>query len=130
MKFKIIRRNLREEAQQLLERFSRGFGKAERAEGDPQPLSSRILPSGAERGRLSDITGTTNRSVKSYTPADIASVEHRERPDGSGDIVIQTNSLLRTNNSVSQFKLALLGIPNVKQVAQQVLALHAQRSAG
>ena len=80
--------------------------------------------------RVLVITGTNNRSVKSYTPADIASVEHRERPDGSGDIVIQTNSLLRTNNSVSQFKLALLGIPNVKQVAQQVLALHAQRSAG
>lgn len=79
--------------------------------------------------RVMVITGTTSRSVKSYTPADITSVEHRERPDGSGDIVIQTNAIMRTNNSVSQFKLALLGVPNVKQVAQQVLALHAQRPA-
>ena len=78
--------------------------------------------------RIMVITGTNSRSVKSYTPADIASVEHRERPDGSGDIVIQTNNLIRSNNSVSQFKVALLGIPNVKQVAQQVLALHSQRS--
>jgi hypothetical protein len=75
------------------------------------------------------ITGTTNRSVKSYTPADIVSVEHRERPDGSGDIVILTTGTTRTNNSVSQIKVALLGVPNVKQVAQQVLALHAQRPA-
>ena len=79
--------------------------------------------------RVIVITGGNSRSVKSYTPADIASVEHRERPDGSGDIVIQTNSLVRNNNTVSQFKVALLGVPNVKQVAQQVLALHAQRSA-
>lgn len=79
--------------------------------------------------RIMVITGGNSRSVKSYTPADIASVEHRERPDGSGDIVIQTNSLIRNNNTVSQFKVALLGVPNVKQVAQQVLALHSQRSA-
>jgi hypothetical protein len=76
------------------------------------------------------ITDTTNRSVKSYTPADIVSVEHRERPDGSGDIVLLTNAVLRTNNNFNpQVKVALCGIPNVKQVAQQVLALHCQRRA-
>jgi hypothetical protein len=36
---------------------------------------------------------------------------------------------MRTNNSVSPVKVSLCGVPNVKQVAQQVLALHAQRSA-
>jgi hypothetical protein len=92
-------------------------------------LKARSTVYAVTNQRVLVITGTTSRSVKSYTPADIASVEHRERPDGSGDILIQTNSLMRTNNSVSQFKLALVGIPNVKQVAQQVLALHAQRSA-
>ena len=79
--------------------------------------------------RILVITGSGNRSVKSITPADIAGVEHRERPDGSGDIVIQTNAITRTNNSVSQLKIALCGIPNVKQVAEQVLALHSQRPA-
>jgi hypothetical protein len=79
--------------------------------------------------RIMVITGGSNVSVKSYTPADIVGVEHRERPDGSGDIVIQTTGTMRTNNSVSQIKVALCGIPNVKQVAQQVLALHAQRPA-
>jgi hypothetical protein len=79
--------------------------------------------------RVMVITGANNRSVKSYTPADISSIEHRERPDGSGDIVIQTNSMMRTNNSVSQIKIVMCGIPNVKQVAQQVLSLHSQRSA-
>jgi hypothetical protein len=79
--------------------------------------------------RIMVITGGNSRSVKSYTPADIVGVEHRERPDGSGDIVIQTAGTMRTNNSVSQIKVALCGIPNVKQVAQQVLALHSQRPA-
>jgi hypothetical protein len=79
--------------------------------------------------RVMVITGGSSRSVKSYTPADIVNVEHRERPDGSGDIAILTTGTTRTNNSVSQIKVALLGVPNVKQVAQQVLALHAQRPA-
>lgn len=79
--------------------------------------------------RILVISGGGSRSVKSYTPADIVSVEHRERPDGSGDIVILTNAVMSTRNSISQVKVALCGVPNVKQVAQQVLALHAQRPA-
>jgi hypothetical protein len=80
--------------------------------------------------RVMIITGTSNRSVKSYTPADILGVEHRERPDGSGDIVLLTNAVTRSNNNfTSQVKVALCGVPNVKQVAQQVLALHSQRPA-
>src|SRR6266436_3033597 len=79
--------------------------------------------------RVMVITGSGNRSVKSYTPADIVGVEHRERPDGSGDVVILTTGMTRANNSVSQIKVALVGIPNVKQVAQQVMTLHTQRPA-
>ena len=67
--------------------------------------------------------------ASSYGKRAITQVHRIERPDGSGDIVIQTNSLVRNNNTVSQFKVALLGIPNVKQVVQQVLALHSQRPA-
>jgi hypothetical protein len=79
--------------------------------------------------RVMVITGGNSRSVKSYTPADILGVEHLERPDGTGDIVILTNAITRSNNMTSQVKVALCGVPNVKQVAQQVLTLHSQRPA-
>jgi len=79
--------------------------------------------------RVMVISGNGTRSVKSLTPADIVSVDHRERADGSGDVVICTNGILRSNNGASQVKVALLGVPNVKEVAQQVMALHAQRPA-
>ena len=80
--------------------------------------------------RVMVITGSKSRSVKSFTPADIASVEHRERPDGSGDIMLTTNTLIRTgNNMSSQMKVSLCGVRNVKQVADQVIALHTQRLA-
>lgn len=79
--------------------------------------------------RVMVITGGNSRSVKSYTPADIVSVEHRERPDGSGDVLIRTNAVTRTNNSVSQVTVGLLGVSNVKEVARQVMTLHSQRSA-
>ena len=80
--------------------------------------------------RVMVITGSTNRTVKSLTPVDILGVDHRERPDGSGDIFILTAGITRTgNNMASQLKVALLGVPNVKQVAQQVMQLHAQRPA-
>ena len=80
--------------------------------------------------RVMVITGGSTRSVKSITPADILSIDHRERPDGSGDIVILTTGIIRTNNNlVSPVKVVLFGVQNVKQVAQQVMTLHAQRPA-
>ena len=79
--------------------------------------------------RVMVISGGSSRSVKSLTPADIVGVDYRERPDGSGDVMIQTNAITRTNNSISQMKVALVGIPGVKEVARQVLNLHAQRPA-
>jgi hypothetical protein len=80
--------------------------------------------------RVMIISGGSTRSVKSITPADILSIDHRERPDGSGDIVILTTGLVRSNNNlVSPVKVALFGVQNVKQVAQQVMTLHTQRPA-
>jgi hypothetical protein len=79
--------------------------------------------------RVMIITGANTRSVKSCTPADIVSVDHRERADGTGDVLIRTNAVTRTNNSVSQVTVGLLGVPNVKEVARQVLSLHNQRPA-
>jgi Bacterial PH domain len=79
--------------------------------------------------RVMIISGSGTRSVKSCTPADIVSVDHRERPDGSGDVIIRTNAVTRTNNSVSQVTVGLFGVSNVKEVARQVMNLHSQRSA-
>jgi hypothetical protein len=79
--------------------------------------------------RVMVISGGSTRSVKSCTPADIVSVEHVERADGSGDIIIRTNALTRSNNSVSQATVSLCGVANVKEVARQVMNLHTQRSA-
>lgn len=80
--------------------------------------------------RVMVISGSTNRSVKSLTPADITSVEHRERPDGSGDILLTTTAVIRAgNNMSSQMRVALCGVPNVKQVADQVMSLHRQPQA-
>lgn len=76
--------------------------------------------------RVLIISGTRNRSVKSCTPADIGSIEHQERPDGSGDIIINTQALLRRNNMVTPVKVFLYGVPNVRSVAAQVMALHKQ----
>jgi hypothetical protein len=77
--------------------------------------------------RVMIITGGSSRSVKSCTPADIVSVDHRERPDGSGDVLIRTTAQTRTNNSVSQVTLGLFGVSNVKEVAQHVMNLHTQQ---
>jgi Bacterial PH domain len=77
--------------------------------------------------RVMIIAGGTSRSVKSCTPADIVSVDHRERPDGSGDVLIRTTAQTRSNNSVSQVTLGLFGVSNVKEVARQVMNLHTQQ---
>jgi hypothetical protein len=79
--------------------------------------------------RVLIISGDRSRSVKSCTPADIIAVDHRERPDGTGDVLIRTNSQIRQNNSISQVTVGLFGVSNVKEVARQVMNLHTQRSA-
>jgi hypothetical protein len=76
--------------------------------------------------RVMVITGTKSRSVKSIIPNDIAEVDHRERPDGTGDVLIHTNSVMRTNNGTTQITVGLYGVPNVKEVAGLVMKLRAQ----
>lgn len=92
-------------------------------------LKGRSTVYGVTNQRVMVITGSGTRSVKSFTPADIVFVEHRERPDGSGDVLIRTTGTTRTNNSMSQITVSLLGVSNVKEVAQQVMNLHSQRPA-
>ena len=78
--------------------------------------------------RVLVITGGRTRTVKSCTPADIVSVDHRERDGGTGDVIIRTNSIMQTRNSLSQMTIGLLGVNNVKEVARLVLNLHSQRA--
>jgi hypothetical protein len=92
-------------------------------------LSGRTTVYAVTNQRVMVISGSSTRSVKSCTPADIVSVDHRERADGSGDIIIRTTAQTRSNNSVSQLTVSLCGVPNVKEVARQVMNLHTQRSA-
>ncbi len=76
--------------------------------------------------RVMLISGTTTRRVRSIVPTDIAEVDHRERPDGTGDVLIRTNSVMRTNNGTTQIMVGLYGVPNVKDVAGMVMKLRAQ----
>ena len=78
--------------------------------------------------RVLVITGGRARTVRSCTPADIVSVDHREREGGTGDVIIRTNSIMQTRNSLSQMTVGLLGVNNVKEVVRLVLNLHAQRT--
>jgi len=78
--------------------------------------------------RVLVITCGRTRTVRSCTPADIVSVDHRERDGGTGDVIIRTNSIMQTRNSLSQMTIGLLGINNVKEVARLVLNLHSQRA--
>ena len=76
--------------------------------------------------RVMLISGTSSRSVKSIIPTDIAGVNYRERPDGKGDVLIRTNSVMRTNNGTTPITVGLYGVPNVKEVAGLVMKLRAQ----
>ena len=78
--------------------------------------------------RVLIITDGRTRTVKSCTPADIVSVDHRERAGGTGDVIIRTNGVIQQRNSISQVSIGLLGVNNVKEVARLVLNLHSQRA--
>jgi hypothetical protein len=79
--------------------------------------------------RVMVITGSRSRAVRSITPADIASVDHREKPDMTGDVLIRTNAMQRMNNTMSQVTVGLYGVANVKEVARLVMNLHTQKPA-
>lgn len=74
--------------------------------------------------RVLVVTDGRTRSVRSCTPADIVSVDHRERAGGTGDVIIRTNATMQTRNSL--MTIGLLGVNNVKEVARLVLNLHSQ----
>jgi hypothetical protein len=77
--------------------------------------------------RVMVITGGASRAVKSITPNDIVEVDHKERTDLSGDVLIRTNAVVRASNMTSQVTVGLYGVPNVKEVAQLVMNLEMQR---
>ena len=70
-------------------------------------------------------TGGT-REVQSYGPEDLDSLDRRERPDGSGDIIFRNENLMRRGRNgtyVSNNKIGFFGIPDVRQVEQSIRRL-------
>ncbi|HLZ12260.1 MAG TPA: hypothetical protein VKP58_06705 [Candidatus Acidoferrum sp.] len=78
--------------------------------------------------RILVITDGRTRTVKSCTPSDIVSIDHRERAGGTGDVIIRTSGLIQQRNSYSQVNIGLLGVNNVKEVARLALNLHSPRA--
>jgi hypothetical protein len=61
-------------------------------------------------------TGATSE-VQSYGPEDFDSLDRRERPDGSGDIVFRNENLIRRGRNatyVTNNKIGFFGVPNVR----------------
>jgi hypothetical protein len=57
-------------------------------------------------------------------PADIFSVDYRERSDGSGEVMSRTQlSWNNRRNTLARKRGWLWGVPDVKRVAQEVSAL-------
>ena len=78
--------------------------------------------------RVMIISGDGSRPVRSLR--DIYAVEHHERRDGSGDVVIRTYGSLHTKNVDTRKIARLYGVPNAKDVARQVSALYRPPRAG
>jgi hypothetical protein len=78
--------------------------------------------------RVLVILGGRNRMIRACTPADIISVDHREREGGKGDVIIRTSGYIQNRNFYSQVSIRLLGVNNVKEVARLVLNLHPQQA--
>ena len=73
--------------------------------------------------RVMILSGSSTGSAKFLKPTDIFDVQHRERPDGSGDVMIRTEFSVRARNTLARKEGWLYGVPNVKEVARLVSAL-------
>src|SRR5260370_172802 len=73
--------------------------------------------------RVMILSGSSTGSAKVLKPTDIFDVQHRERPDGSGDVMIRTEFSVRTRNTLARKEGWRYGVPNVKEVARLVSAL-------
>jgi len=70
-------------------------------------------------------TGSTNE-VQSYGPEDLDSLDRRERPDGSGDIIFRNENLVRRGRNgtyVTNNRIGFFGVPEVRQVEQAIRKL-------
>lgn len=74
--------------------------------------------------RVMAVIDGRNRAVKSYAPGDILSVEHRERANGTGDLILQTKGILASNNNTTRPNSVILGgISDVMTVERLVMDL-------
>jgi hypothetical protein len=73
--------------------------------------------------RVMILSGSSTKSAKFLKPTDIIDVQHRERPNGSGDVMIRTEFSVRARNALARKEGWLYGVPNVKEVARLVSVL-------
>jgi hypothetical protein len=73
--------------------------------------------------RVMILSGSSTGSSRFLKPTDIFDVHHRERPDGSGEVMIRTEFSVRSKNMLTRKEGWLYGVPNVKEVARLVSAL-------
>jgi hypothetical protein len=78
--------------------------------------------------RVMIIRGSGRRSVRSLDPAEIVDVRCRERPNGSGEVMISTNFSVRTKNTLARRTWWFYGAPSAKNVAHLVSELTKRRS--
>ena len=85
---------------------------------------------GVTSDRVLIISGNTSKSVRSLGPADIYDVGHRERRDGSGEVMIRTQFSVHSRNDLARKRNWLFGVPNVREVALAVAAVQARPIPG
>ena len=78
--------------------------------------------------RVMIIADGKNRTVKSYAPRDIVSIEHRERANGTGDLLLQTKAIVAAgNSSVRSGSVSFYGISDVLTVERLVMDLNKKK---
>lgn len=90
--------------------------------------------------RLLIIRDGRSRRVRSFQPADIASLERRERPDGSGDVIFGQETVIRDDlrlrrdgppsHRVRRNEIGFFGVADVQRVEQAIRELRDRGAAG
>lgn len=94
-------------------------------------LINLLRPVWVYRTELDTVYAVTNQRVMIITDGgrsvrtlrDIAAVDHRERRDGSGDLVIRMDGSEYTRNLTTRRIVKIYGVSNVRDIARQILAL-------
>lgn len=79
-----------------------------------------------DRRALSFETGYRAITVRSFPPERLQDIYRREKPDASGDIVINRNAWRDSDGDRQTNEVGFMGIPHVRDVEEMLKALAAQ----